>query len=368
MSSEQASTIQVTTNPESTGPEGTDPKSTKPVAGKKVGRKKASGEPTSAKKTSAKKSASGRKKTVLVTGAAGALAQQVINRLRDNYNIVAVDFRQLTYLTDDIPSYKIDFNKRDFEDLFKHHEFDSIIHLGRISPNEETLLRRYNANVLGTQKLLDLSHKYGISNIIVMSTFHVYGASPYNPALIDETSPPKAAELTMDLVDSVELENLANIYLWRYPDLNITILRPCNIVGPGLKNTISRLLSSRYAPVLMGFSPIMQFIHIDDMADAIALAHSKCHKGVYNVAPNDWIAYQEALEMSGCTEIPIPSIPPIVPKMLMTLLNLKMFPPYLINFFKYPVVINGNAFTEKFGFKPKRPLKEIFRTYRELKD
>ncbi len=309
-----------------------------------------------------------KKKTVLVTGAAGSLAQQVINRLRDSYQIVAVDFRELTYLSDDIPSYKLDFNKRVFEDLFKTYDFDSVIHLGRISSSEETRLRRYNANVLGTQKLLDLSHKYGIGNVIVLSTYHVYGASAYNPALIDETAPLKAAELTMDLVDSVELENLANIYLWRYPDLNITILRPCNIVGPGVKNTISRLLSSHYAPALLGFSPIMQFIHIDDMADAIAIAHTKCKRGVYNVAPADWIAYQDALEQCGCTPIPLLSVPPILPKMITKVLNLKMFPSYLVNYFKYPVVINGKAFEEKFGFKPKRPLKEIFRTYRELKD
>lgn len=319
-------------------------------------------------KRSTVKKTSRKKQTVLVTGAAGALAQQVINRLRDKFNIVAVDFRELTYLSDDIPSYKIDFNKRVFEDLFKTYDFDSVIHMGRISSSEETRPRRYNANVLGTQKLLDLCHKYGIGNVIVLSTYHVYGATAYNPALIDETAPLKAAELTMDLVDSVELENLANIYLWRYPDLNITILRPCNIVGPGLKNTISRLLSSHYAPCLMGFSPIMQFIHIDDMADAIALAHNKCKRGVYNVAPDDWIAYQDALEMCDCTALPIPSIPPMLPRLLTRTLGLKMFPSYLVNYFKYPVVINGKHFNEVFGFKAKRPLKEIFRTYKELKN
>ncbi|MFV1873859.1 MAG: SDR family oxidoreductase [Oleiphilus sp.] len=309
-----------------------------------------------------------KKKTVMITGAAGALAQQVINRLRDSHHIVAVDFRKLTYHSDDIPSYKIDFTKRGFEDLFKQYDFDSVIHLGRITSSEETRMRRYNANVLGTQKLLDLSHKYGIGNVIVLSTYHVYGASPYNPALIEETAPLKAAELTLDLVDSVELENLANIYLWRYPDLNITILRPSNIVGPGVRNTISNLLSSKYSPVLMGFSPIMQFIHIDDMADAVSLAHKACRRGVYNVASDDWISYQEALELCNCTAIPIPSIPPILPKAITSFLNLKVFPSYLVNYFKYPVVINGGNFNKTFGFKAKRPLKEIFRSYREEKE
>ena len=308
-----------------------------------------------------------RRPNILITGAAGALAQQVIEQLRDTCDLVAVDFREQVYLGDDIPSYCIDFNKRVFEDLFRRYRFDGVIHMGRIMSSQLTRMRRYNANVLGTQKLLDLSHKYGIKRVVVLSTFHVYGAVAYNPALIDEAAPLKSAGLSADLIDSVELENLANIYLWRYPELNITILRPCNIVGPGVRNTISTLLASERAPVLAGFSPMMQFIHIDDMADAIVLAYKKPTRGVYNVAPQDWVAYQHALNLCGCKRIQVPSIPPVVPKMILGTLKLKSFPSYLMAFFKYPVVIDGRAFVNEFGFEPKRPLKEIFRFYRENK-
>ena len=308
-----------------------------------------------------------RRPHILITGAAGALAQQVIEQLRDTCDLVAVDFREQVYLGDDIPSYCIDFNKRVFEDLFRRYQFDGVIHMGRIMSSQLTRMRRYNANVLGTQKLLDLSHKYGIKRVVVLSTFHVYGAVAYNPALIDEAAPLKSAGLSADLIDSVELENLANIYLWRYPELNITILRPCNIVGPGVRNTISTLLASERAPVLAGFSPMMQFIHIDDMADAIVLAYKKPTRGVYNVAPQDWVAYQHALKLCGCKRIQVPSIPPMVPKMILGTLKLKSFPSYLMAFFKYPVVIDGRAFVNEFGFEPNRPLKEIFRFYRENK-
>ncbi|MAZ05486.1 MULTISPECIES: SDR family oxidoreductase [Marinobacter] len=308
-----------------------------------------------------------RRPHILITGAAGALAQQVIKQLRHTCDLVAVDFREQVYLGDDIPSYCIDLNKRVFEDLFRRYRFDGVIHMGRIMSSQLTRMRRYNANVLGTQKLLDLSHKYGIKRVVVLSTFHVYGAVAYNPALIDESAPLKSAGLSADLVDSVELENLANIYLWRYPELNITILRPCNIVGPGVRNTISTLLASERAPVLAGFSPMMQFIHIDDMADAIVLAYKKPTRGVYNVAPQDWVAYQHALKLCGCKRVPVPSIPPALPKFILGTLKLKSFPSYLLAFFKYPVVIDGRAFAREFSFKPKRPLKEIFRFYRDNK-
>ncbi len=44
-----------------------------------------------------------RRPHILVTGAAGALAQQVISRLRADFDLVAVDFREQVYLGDDIP-------------------------------------------------------------------------------------------------------------------------------------------------------------------------------------------------------------------------------------------------------------------------
>lgn len=309
-----------------------------------------------------------RKKTdILVTGAAGSLAQQVITRLRSRYRVIAVDFREQVYLSDAIPSYRVDLNKRGFEDLFRRYDIQGIIHLGRMISSEENRMRRYNSNVLGSERLFQLAVKYGVQRTLVLSTYHVYGANAYNPALIDETAPLKAAGLTMDLVDSVELENLAQIYLWRYPQLNMTVLRPCNIVGPGVKNAMSTILARRNAPVLAGFSPMMQFLHIDDMADAIVLAFQGGQHGIYNVASEDWVAYQKALQLCGCRRIPFPSIPPSLPQRLAELLDIKGFNSYLLPYFKYPVILDGSHFNETFSFKPQYPLREIFRYYRTMK-
>src|SRR3546814_5422384 len=106
----------------------------------------------------------------------------------------------------------------------------------------------FRSNVLGSKMLFELCRKYGVGQVLVHSTYFVYGASAFNPALLDEDAPLKASELTQDLVDSVELENLAQIFLWKAPELNITILRPCNVLGPGVRNTMSLLLSRSLAP------------------------------------------------------------------------------------------------------------------------
>jgi UDP-glucose 4-epimerase len=308
-----------------------------------------------------------KRKKIMVTGAAGALAKKVIDTLKKDYKIIAVDFRTKVDLGIPVESYKIDFNKRIFEDIFREHEFEGIIHLGRIGAHELNRHTRYNANVIGTRKLFDLAKKYNVKKTLVLSTYFVYGASPYNPSLLDEKTPLKASELTMDLVDSVELENLSNIYLYKYPELNITILRPCNIAGPGVRNTFSQLFSDRRAPVVWGFSPLMQFIHIDDMRDAIVTSFEQNKPGVYNVAPADYIAYQDAVKEAGCSAIQIPSIPPALTERISRFLNWRTFPPYLINYYKYPVILDGSLFDKTFNFKPKHTLKHIFAYYKNLK-
>ena len=308
------------------------------------------------------------RKTVLVTGAAGALAKRVIARLHGHYDVVAVDFRKKVETDAGIASYKIDMQKRGFEDVFLQHKIDAVIHIGRIFAHEQTRQNRYNANVLGSKRLFELCLKYGVRQLLVHSTYYVYGASPYNPALLDEDHPLKASEVTMDLVDSVELESLANIYLWKHPELNITILRPCNVLGPGVRNSMSLLLSRRYAPVLMGFSPMMQFLHVDDMADALCAAFEANKPGIYNVAPDDYVPYQRAVEECGCKKLHVMSIPPLLPRMVAGLLNWKaFFPPYLINYFKYPVILDGSLFAKTFGWQPRRNLNDIFTYYRKSK-
>jgi len=305
---------------------------------------------------------------VLVTGAAGELARRTIRRLRDNgHKVVGVDFRGGQASHPETVDYEVDFNKRTFEDVFREHDFHAVLHLGRIQSSELDRNRRFSSNVIGTDRLFRLCLKYGIDQVLVLSTYHVYGADPHNPSLIEEDFPLKAAGLTQDLVDAVELENLANIRLYQHPELNITILRPCNIVGPGVRNTLSRMLAQRAAPCMGGFSPLMQFIHVEDMAEAVELAFEHNRPGVYNVAPDDYISFQDALELAGCRRLFLTSVPEIVPRTLAGLLGRYSFPTYLIGFFKYPVVIDGSKFATTFGFAPKHTFNEIFADYREVK-
>ncbi|HOU47725.1 MAG TPA: hypothetical protein PLL99_07965, partial [Chitinophagales bacterium] len=65
--------------------------------------------------------------------------------------------------------------------------------------------------------------------------------------------------------------------------------------------------------------------------------------------------------------ISIPSIPPKLTESISRFLKWKSFPPYLINYFKYPVIIDGSLFEKTFNFLPKKTLSDIFNYYKSLK-
>lgn len=306
-------------------------------------------------------------KTILVTGAAGALARRVISLLGAQHQVIAVDFRQQVNCPEATASYQVDVHKRGFEEVFRQHKIDSVIHIGRVFAHEQSRQHRYNANVLGSKRLFELSRKYQVRQVLVHSTYFVYGAARYNPALMDEDTPLKASSVTHDLVDAVELENLTQIYLRKYPELNITLLRPCNILGPGVRNSLSLLLSRAIAPVLVGYSPLMQFLHVDDMAEAIVKAQLGNQPGVYNVAPAEWVPYQEAVVQSGCRRLPV-VFPGSLPRLISQRLNRNaLLPPYLVNYLKYPVIIDGTLFRDAFDWRPVHSAAEIFKIYRSAK-
>jgi UDP-glucose 4-epimerase len=94
----------------------------------------------------------------------------------------------------------------------------------------------------------------------------------------------------------------------------------------------------------MGFPPILQLIRIEDMARALMPCLVKNKAGIYNVAPSDSVALREAVILAGCTRIFIPSEPPGLPPRISQLMRNPAFPPYLLNDFKCPVIIDGRHF------------------------
>ena len=70
-------------------------------------------------------------------------------------------------------------------------------------------------------------------------------------------------------------------YFWRLPEVATVILRPAHILGT-VKNAPSNYLRLAVVPTLLGFDPMMQAVHQDDVVRAIMLALKPAVRGKKN--------------------------------------------------------------------------------------
>jgi len=91
--------------------------------------------------------------------------------------------------------------------------------------------------------------------------------------VIAEDAPLLAAQRFPQMRDLVEIDHLVSTFLWRAQNVETVILRPVHIVGP-VHNAPSNYLRIQRPPVLLGFDPMVQLIHYQDIADAIVFLAS----------------------------------------------------------------------------------------------
>ena len=292
---------------------------------------------------------------ILITGASSAIARLVAGALSPKYELVGVDPRPAPSASHFPGEFHVtDYNSRKLDEVFKKHTFDAVMHLGRIRESQKFSAQyRFQMNVIGTQKLLDLCRLNDVKNLIVLSTYHVYGAHRLNALQLTEESPLRASQTFPELVDAVELDHSATTFMWKHREVRTTILRPVNVIGKHVRNTICSLLRSGVCPKIIGFDPLMQFMDEKDLARALILSLENPISGVFNVAGEGVIAYSHAIRNAQAMTIPIP---PIVSSGFVRLLDHVShlgFPPYLMEYFRYPTIVNDDAFRKAFGYQPK---------------
>lgn len=292
----------------------------------------------------------------LITGIAGGLAQMVGRELNERgFEIVGIDYR--TPPTDiGFPAitYQANYNKTRIEDIFRRHPPTHVLHLGRVGNLKDKMNKRFDLNVIGSRKVMDLAIRYGTGRLVVLSTFHIYGAHPANHIPIYEDEPLRAGPEFPQIADAIQLDNQAVTWVYQHPSLKTVILRPTNVVGPRLSNAMSEFLRTNRIPVMMGFDPMVQFVHQSDLAEAIVRMAQSEVTGVFNVAGPYPIPWRSALRKLGVRQIPVPSTAAIGYLRLAGLVS-PTLPPYLVNFFKYPCVIADEKIRTVLDWTPRVP-------------
>jgi len=306
-------------------------------------------------------------KKVLITGITGGqgrlLAAKLLRRPR-RYRVAGIDREPWKHHPEALTFHAVDVRKKSVEDVIRTESPDVIVHLAFIRHFGTHPALRHEVNVNGTRRLLEFAVSHGVKQFVVLSSSYVYGALPENPSYMDENYPLSASRTYPEVRDLTEVDMLATAFLWQYPKTVITILRPVNVLGPHVHSAIGRYLLHSYVLTILGFNPMLQFIHEEDVADAVTLVIDRQTRGIYNVVGPGAVPLSVAIDQTGGTAIPLPEL--VVRPTITALFRsgLYPFPPGAIDFIKYQCTLDGSRFQTATGFKPKYSLEQIFASVR----
>ena len=301
--------------------------------------------------------ASSSEEVVMITGAAGNLGRRVVQAFHRAHRVVAIDRRQIKGLPKDVDHLRTDLRWRAIEDIFRTKRVQAVIHLG-LTHNPRGEADSYRFNVVGTQRLLDLTAKYKVQQFLMLSSANIYGPDPDNSYFLTEDAPLLGAEHHSDIRDLVAVDGLVQSFFYKHPEVETTMLRPVHIVGPHVRNAPSNYLRLERPWVVAGFDPIVQLIHEDDVVYALQLAFKAGVKGVFNIVGPGEAPLSRVLQTLRRHPRPVPWF--MVRRMLDSAFRLRMtgFPPPEIRHIQYNCVVDGALAKRTLGFSPQRTLVE----------
>ena len=205
------------------------------------------------------------------------------------------------------------------------------------------------ADVERTRALLRAA---GVSGrVVYTSSAMVYGAWPNNPVPLTEDAPLRPNPGFAYATAKAESERVALEWREANADARLAVLRPATVLAGG-DDRMTHLLRDVLPAGVADPIPPVQYLHGDDLADAVVLACTAELDGVFNVAPDGWMSEEEAKALSaGPVRVRLPRrlqpwLGPDVPKDVL---------PYLL----HPWVVANDRLRAE-GWTPRYSSEEAF--------
>jgi UDP-glucose 4-epimerase len=242
---------------------------------------------------------------VLITGICGRLGRRLARRLHRERPVIGIDRRDFVGRPKDIAHYQIDIRRKKTQDIFRQAPPAAVVHLGVMHDPRASQADHHTWNVAGFQRLLDYVDQYNVPKLIVLSSSNVYGPRPENPQFLAEDAPLLGGAAFSEIRDLIEVDMLAQSFFWKRPQTETVILRPVHILG-AVRNAPSNYLRLGVIPTLMGFDPMVQVVHQEDVVGAILQALRPGVRGIFNIAGPPPLPLSRLIDLTGRSRVSIP--------------------------------------------------------------
>lgn len=280
---------------------------------------------------------------VVVSGAAGEIGRRVVRRLSvvDGFGVLAIDKVALPPPTPGVDHKRVDLASADLAAVFAGA--DSVVHLatavgpGGSEPTAEEL------ELAIVRRVLDAADDAGVGQVVLLSSAMVYGAWAGNPIPLTEEAPLRPnPDFTWATVRS-SVDQLALEWRRGRPSGAVAVLRPAAVVSDGDLGQLARVLHAARVGVAAVGDPPVQYLHVDDLASAIATVVAERFDGVANVAPDGWIPPDALHDLEGPTpRVRVPSWTARALAAVRWRAGLAPTPPGVVAYTAHPWVISND--------------------------
>jgi nucleoside-diphosphate-sugar epimerase len=248
--------------------------------------------------------------TVVVTGAAGSVGSRVVARLLLRSDIDRVVGLDLVPVDDADPRFDgriMDLAARPGPgdvDLERAMDgADAVLHLAWSVPDgkgvgPEDVEAAAAGNQRALNRVLGVAEKVGISTVVHVSSATVYGAWADNNVPLGEDARLRPNPEFSFAVSKADAERALAEWADGHPSVSVAVLRPAVTVGTDGRPLYQALGITR-SPRLGDERRPVQYLHVDDLVNAVILAWERRLEGAYNVAPDGGIPEEQARALAG---------------------------------------------------------------------
>jgi nucleoside-diphosphate-sugar epimerase len=183
------------------------------------------------------------------------------------------------------------------------HGVDTVVLFPLIDAADRNEEGRRARVVEGTRRTLEAAA--GAATVVLWSSGVVYGAHPDNPVPIPETQPTRPNPEFPAAGVLAESERIA-LEAEQGDGPAVVVLRGAGVWTPAWGTFLSRSLMAPAMLGVRGQDPPLQCLAPADAVSALALAASGRLRGVYNVAPDDWVGAKDAARAAGRRRLEVP--------------------------------------------------------------
>jgi len=289
---------------------------------------------------------------IVITGISGTIGRLLAQRLHLDHEVTGLDRRNLAGRPKDIQMCTFDIRRKRCESVFRNQQIDVVYHLNIMHDFYRPQAELHAFNVIGSQRVLEWAAKYGVKKVIFLSTANVYGARPDNPQFLTEEAVLLAGETFSAMRSLVTADMLVTSFFWKTPQVETVILRPAHIVGT-VRNGPTMYLSMPKIPVVLGFDPMIQVIHEDEVVDVLVAAMQPGVRGIFNVAGAPPASLSSIIRHLGKPRIPLPHF--LLDRAARAAWDFGVLhvPPPEFDFLRYPCLVDDTRCRKELCFTPR---------------